>query len=167
MARHADVRLVTVTNDDVDWITRACQDPDIQRWTTVPQPYTRDHAVWFVDNPREEVRRWAIRTAESDEPVGMISIHSVNAETGIADIGYWVAPWGRRSGVARAAVGLVVGEIRRLGTATSVEARVAVTNTASRRTVESCGFVPTEDSGGVRCPDGGGEVDAVVYRLAL
>lgn len=161
------VRIVGVSEDDIDWITRACQDPEIQRWTTVPRPYTRDHAVWFVNNPREEAHRWAIRTTTGNEPVGMISVHSVNSETRAADIGYWVAPWGRRVGAASGAVRLVIDEVRRLGSVDTVEARVAVTNTASRRTVESCGFVAVEDPDGVRCPDGGGEVEAVVYRLAL
>ena len=34
---------------DVDPITRACQDPDDQRWLSMlPSPYTRDAAVEFV-----------------------------------------------------------------------------------------------------------------------
>ena len=167
MDHRPDIRLSGISLDDVEWITRACQDTEIQRWTLVPRPYTREHAVGFVETGAGEFRNWAIRHATENEPVGMISIHSVDETTGIADIGYWVAPWGRRRGIASAAVGIVVEEARRLGTAHTVEARVAVTNIASRRTVESCGFVAQQDSCGFKCPDGDDEVYAVVYRLAL
>ena len=163
----SSVTLSSVTVDDVDWITRACQDPEIQRWTLVPRPYTKVHAESFVATGAGEFRNWAVRTADGNNPVGMISIHSVNVETGIADIGYWVAPWARRSGVARAAVGLIVEEARRLGNARFVEARVAVTNTASRKTVESCRFVLHDESTTVTCPDGEVQVSAAIYRLAL
>jgi RimJ/RimL family protein N-acetyltransferase len=33
--------------DDADAVYRACQDPDIQRWTTVPRPYGRHE--WGID----------------------------------------------------------------------------------------------------------------------
>ena len=33
---------------DTDAVHAACQDPDIQRWTTVPSPYEREHAEEFV-----------------------------------------------------------------------------------------------------------------------
>src|SRR5665647_1129903 len=36
------------TVDDVDAITRACQDPEIAAWVSTPYPYQRSHAVWFV-----------------------------------------------------------------------------------------------------------------------
>lgn len=36
------------TDADVDAIFLACQDPEIQAWTTVPSPYEREHAEGFV-----------------------------------------------------------------------------------------------------------------------
>lgn len=33
---------------DADAAYAACQDPDIQRWTTVPSPYLREHAEAFT-----------------------------------------------------------------------------------------------------------------------
>lgn len=35
-------------DSDRDIVFAACQDPEIQRWTTVPVPYTEQHAVDFV-----------------------------------------------------------------------------------------------------------------------
>ena len=40
---------------DVHAITEACQDPEIPRWTRVPSPYTRAHAVEFVER---SARTW-------------------------------------------------------------------------------------------------------------
>ncbi|MFZ9158653.1 MAG: GNAT family N-acetyltransferase, partial [Ilumatobacteraceae bacterium] len=77
---------------DIEWITEACQDPEIQRWTLVPRPYTRDHARHFVEHPELERQRWVI---ENDgDPIGVIGVHGVN-EIGDAEIGYWLAPRGR------------------------------------------------------------------------
>ena len=41
---------------DAGAVFSACQDPEIQRWTTVPVPYTRDDAEEFVAACAE---RWA------------------------------------------------------------------------------------------------------------
>src|SRR4051794_26316982 len=33
--------------DDIPALHKICQDPDIQRWTTVPSPYAMSDAEWF------------------------------------------------------------------------------------------------------------------------
>ena len=161
------VRLDPLADTDIDWITAACQDADIQRWTFVPRPYHRHHAVEFVATGAGEFRNRAVRTVSDLRPVGMIGIHTFDTKSGIADIGYWVAPWGRRQGVARGAITLLIDEIRALSGAKSVQARIAVTNVASRRTVESCGFALAEVSSSITCPDGADTVAAAVYQRDL
>ncbi|GLV88773.1 hypothetical protein Slala04_02270 [Streptomyces lavendulae subsp. lavendulae] len=37
---------------DIDWITAELQDPEIQRNTTVPSPYSRPDAEQYVANAR-------------------------------------------------------------------------------------------------------------------
>lgn len=161
------VRLDPVTETDIDWITAACQDHEIQRWTYVPRPYHRHHAVEFVATGGGEFRNWAVRTASDLRPVGMIGIHAVDTKTQTATIGYWVAPWGRRNGAASGAIRLVVDEVRHLQGVKFVEAHIAVTNIASRRTVETCGFAFVEESTKTTCPDGTNTVAAAVYRVDL
>ena len=34
---------------DAEQVYEACQDPELQRWTTIPVPYAERDAVWFVD----------------------------------------------------------------------------------------------------------------------
>lgn len=99
---------------DVDAITEACQDPDIAEWVTVPSPYTRADAEGFLAHlvePGWESGReltWAIREGDrpTDRLLGMVGLHGVG--DGSAELGYWGAPWSRRSGVVQRAVGLVL-----------------------------------------------------------
>ena len=58
----------------------------------------RDHALGFIDNTINEAHRWIIKQQETNEAVGVVSIHTINSDTGDADTGYWIAPWGRRRG---------------------------------------------------------------------
>lgn len=150
---------------DIDWITEACQDPDIQRWTLVPRPYTREHARFFVEHPDIEYWRWIMEQDDTGVPVGVIGIHGVD-EDGNADVGYWVAPWGRGMRVTTSAL---VRVIELAGTDPSIRAltaRIAEANAASRRVVQRAGFVEVGrlDNG---CRDGESSADAIVYRRAV
>ena len=87
---------------DATWIFEACQDEQIQYWTTVPKPYLMEHAVGFANGKTSEKKVWVIEDSTKKE-VGVISIHGVD-ENGNAEIGYWVAPWGRGAGATKDAI---------------------------------------------------------------
>lgn len=99
-------------DEDVEAITAACQDPEIEQWVSTPVPYERSHAQWFIDRvvrPGWESGTdlvWSVRDAASDRLLGMIGLHGIAERS--AEIGFWVAPWGRGSGVMSRAVALVV-----------------------------------------------------------
>jgi uncharacterized protein YhfF/predicted acetyltransferase len=155
-------RLRNLESSDSDWITRACQDEDIQRWTKVPRPYTREHAETFITDKNGELAAWAIIDSRSQEPVGMIGIHHVI--NGVASIGYWVAPWGRKSGAASTALRIIHTLARRIGRAHTLQATIAETNAASRRTAERAGFTligTSSDS----CPDGTTSATGLLYQM--
>ena len=129
--------------DDVDWVMAACQDDEIQRWTTVPRPYTREHALDFINGVLDAYALWVIESVNNGDPVGVISIHEI--EDGTASIGYWIAPQSRGRGFTTAAIRLVCDEIERhrneLGTEVDVVvATIARDNFASRQVVERVGF---------------------------
>ncbi|MDO8107545.1 GNAT family protein [Isoptericola sp. b441] len=105
------VRLSVPTAAHVDAITVACQDPQIQAWTTVPSPYEREHAEGFVQG-------WGVRGWAEDRHAtwgiwetgvlrGMVGL--AMHPPGSAEIGYWMAPEGRGRGVLHRAVLLVLG----------------------------------------------------------
>jgi uncharacterized protein YhfF/predicted acetyltransferase len=155
-------RLRNLEFSDAEWITRACQDEEVQRWTKVPRPYTREHAEAFIKNKNGELAAWAIIDSRSQEPVGMIGIHHVI--NGVASIGYWVAPWGRKSGAASTALQIIPTLARRVGKAHTLQATIAETNTASRRTAERAGFTLFGDSADL-CPDGSASAKALIYQM--
>ena len=157
-------RLRNLESSDADWITRACQDEDVQRWTKVPRPYTREHAESFIKDKNGEFAAWAIIDSRSQEPVGIIGIHHVI--NGVASIGYWVAPWGRKSGAASTALRIIPTLARRIGNAHTLQATIAETNVASRRTAERGGFVLIGNST-ESCPDGSSEIPGLTYQLQI
>ena len=156
-------RLRDLQPNDAEWIHRACQDTDIQRWTMIPRPYTREHAESFVVDHGGELAAYAIVTALTNEPVGVAGLHHVR--DGVASVGYWVAPWGRGHRAATSALRVLRTLIHRNTEAHTVRALIAETNVASRRTAEQAGFTmvgPDSDM----CPDGTNQVAALRYETA-
>jgi RimJ/RimL family protein N-acetyltransferase len=159
------IELRSLTENDAEWITEACQDAEILRWTIVPRPYTLDHAKSFVNDLAGELMAWAISDPRSPRGLGVIGVHHIIE--GAASIGYWVAPWARQQGAATIAIRLVVAELRTWPDVTTVSATIATTNTASRRTAESAGMSKAAFESDEKCPDGDSQADAVRYECDL
>ncbi len=98
---------------DVPDMVRACSDPETQRWLFVlPTPYTESDAREFLVRAaagweQKHEAYYCIADAASDRLLGGIALHADEAWAGAAEIGYHVAPWARRRGVATAAARLV------------------------------------------------------------
>jgi RimJ/RimL family protein N-acetyltransferase len=104
------VELRSPARADVDEIARLCQDPDIQEWTTVPSPYTRQDAVGFVDGmvaqgwAQDRARTWGIRS--DGRLCRMIGLGRQPVRS--AEIGYWMGAEHRGEGLLHAALHLVL-----------------------------------------------------------
>ena len=161
------VALRPPTAGDVDAITEACQDPEIPRWTRVPSPYTRAHAIDFVER---SVRMWdqgtdapfVVLDAESGVLLGAIGVHRFGGEDGGPEVGYWLEHSARGRGVATRALRLVSGwACRELGLRLLLQADVR--NMASQRVAETAGFSYV---GEARAPEGCGDCETMaVYEL--
>jgi len=147
---------------DAEWMTTACQDSDIQRWTLVPRPYKQEHALGFIDNTINEAHRWVIEQQGTNEAVGVVGIHTIDLDTGDADTGYWIAPWGRRRGAATYALLLVEQFAVTIPSIKFLSAHIAETNVASRATASRAGFI-NMGSAQEPCPDGKNLVPALTY----
>ncbi|MFI9643879.1 GNAT family N-acetyltransferase [Micromonospora sp. NPDC051925] len=155
---------------DADDVHRACQDPDIQRWTTVPRPYRSEHAHGFVTGIAP--RSWADGTgapfavcdAATGDLLGSCGLVSIDRALGSGEIGYWTAPWARGRGVTVRAVRAVARwafdalALRRLVW------QAEVGNHASRLVALRAGF---QVSGELRLarPAGGGRAEGWVGSL--
>jgi RimJ/RimL family protein N-acetyltransferase len=148
---------------DADWIFEACQDPEIQKWTQIPRPYTHHHAVDFAATKSGDIEVWVI---EKDRPLGVIGVHSINPATRIAEIGYWCAPWGRQQGAMKSGLTQFLELAKENPDVAIVQATIAETNIASRKTAESVGF---HFAGAAErsCRCGGDEVSAVLYERTV
>lgn len=132
---------------DVPAITRACQDPEMQRWIPLPVPYEVGHAAqWVTDTPlswaQDRELRWVVLERAADGstngPVGAIGLHPRDAT--MREVGYWMASWARGRGVMTDAVRLVCGwGFAELGLG-RIEWWANVGNEASRRVAEKTGF---------------------------
>jgi len=134
------------TEADIEAVYACCQDPDIQRWTTVPVPYLRAHAEEYVR--ANTVDGWRAGTGNSFAVVDSVentllaSIGLVRFQDGrtIGEVGYWVVPEARGQGVATQATQVVARwAFADLGLA-RLEWMAEVGNEASRRVAEKAGF---------------------------
>jgi RimJ/RimL family protein N-acetyltransferase len=136
---------------DAPRMVEACSDERTAFWLPdLPSPYTLDDARTFMES-RRELRAtgrgvpWVVADPATDELLGNISVFDIDRH-GDAEIGYWAHPDARGRGVMGEACGLVVRHafvpeedgglgLRRLHVIASEG------NTASRRVLESNGFV--------------------------
>jgi len=130
---------------DLDALVAACADPESARWTTVPVPYGRANAEYFLYG--RSPGRWAAATGlvgvivdEHDRCCGSMELRLAPDDLSLADVGYLVAPWARGRGYATAALrALCRWGFESLGLR-RIEWMAHVGNDASRRVAERAGF---------------------------
>ena len=98
--------------DDAIRVAEACQDAAITRWTEVPAPYRPEDARgWIAVHPEArasgDALELAVVGAGDDEVDGAIGLVHVVPEHARGEVGYWIAPWARRRGLATHAVRLL------------------------------------------------------------
>ena len=149
---------------DATWIFEACQDEQIQYWTTVPKPYLMEHAISFANGKTNEKKVWVIEDLSKKE-VGVISIHGVD-ENGNAEIGYWVAAWGRGMGATKDAIAALAEYAKTQSDINSIQATISDLNYASQAVAIASGLTKAE-AAAKTCPAGGVETNATYYRKDL
>ena len=166
----APVILRRLTSEDLTWITAACSDREMSRYSpAIPHPYTQAHAHAFA---AQTAQGWADGTSatfviarpSNGEGAGIIELDLGPADPGRAGVGYWLRPEERGCGAATTALRLVAGwafetlGIERLDLTTDPE------NQPSQRVAERAGFtregllrswLPTPD----------GRRDRLIYSL--
>jgi RimJ/RimL family protein N-acetyltransferase len=135
---------------DAPAVFEACQDEEIQRWTTVPSPYLLGHAEGFVGELSP--RMWATRNGAgfaavdpaSGDLLGACGLIGVQDERLVTGAGYWVAPWARGRHVARRALRLVTEWALGPVGLHRVELEIEPANPASQAVGLAAGFTASE-----------------------
>nr|WP_141899085.1 GNAT family N-acetyltransferase [Microbacterium agarici] len=130
------------TLHDVDAITAACQDPELQRRVPVPVPYRREHAVAYVTTYCEdgwltgERCTWALDAGGSF--AGVVGLDRI--ADGSANLGFWMAPGHRGRGYLTEAIAAVIDYAFAYLQLERVEWRAFAGNVGSARAAQRAGF---------------------------
>jgi RimJ/RimL family protein N-acetyltransferase len=133
--------------DDVEAVLAQCQDPDSQTWTTIPVPYERSHAEYFVTEAMplgwqtpSGTKGFAIDALDDGRPrfAGTVDIRP-DGQAGV-EVGFGLAPWARGRGLMSRAVRLAVAWAFDTLHVDVALWRAAVGNWPSRRVAWACGF---------------------------
>jgi RimJ/RimL family protein N-acetyltransferase len=166
------IRLRPYQSSDIPDVAAGCADPLTQRFLPgLPGPYTRRDAVWWINEgaPAAWVAggaAYAIVDPATDRLLGGAGMGRVTMERGQAEIGYWVAPWARGVGVARAAASTLADWAFARGFG-RLELLTAWENEASQRVAMAAGFRREGVRRDALIRRDGGRYDAVAWaRLA-
>ena len=135
--------LRAVGSQDTDAVYAAVQDPAIQRWTTVPSPYLREHADAFLLQVVPD--GWADGSMFTfgvflppGELVGMLGL--TMRSPGVAEVGFWTTKEHRGNGYTTEATLAVSRWAFTRMSIDRVEWRAEVGNAGSRAVAERAGF---------------------------
>jgi RimJ/RimL family protein N-acetyltransferase len=135
--------LRTVGPRDTDAVYEAAQDPDVQRWTTIPSPYLREHAETFVGRTAPD--GWADASMftfgvflPSADFAGMLGL--TMRAPGVAEVGFWTVKEHRGNGYTTEATLRAAHWAFTHLSVDRVEWRAEVGNTGSRAVAERAGF---------------------------
>ncbi|MEV6654587.1 GNAT family N-acetyltransferase [Streptomyces sp. NPDC051219] len=130
---------------DTEAVFLACQDDEIQRWTTIPSPYGREHAEGFTgqmvpDGWRDgSALAWAVLLRDTGELAASVGV-TLRSLPGTWEIGFWTAKQHRGRGyMTEAARQVARWSFTELGVE-RLEWRAEVGNAGSRSVAEKAGF---------------------------
>ena len=132
------------SNHDLPCVEEASLDPDIPTGTTVPQTYTPEAGLAFIERQQARLTRGeglalAIAETASNEAVGHINL-LYRPQRGVVGIGYWLLERRRGNRLSLHAVRLLSRWALRDAKLDRVEAFVEPSNGASIGVLKGAGF---------------------------
>jgi RimJ/RimL family protein N-acetyltransferase len=134
---------------DAEALAAAWADPEVARWTAVPQDRSAAAAArWIAGEPERRARHLALDfVIGGSEVLGEVGLANFDAKAR-AEIGFWLALAARGTGVATAAVTRVTRwALTDLGL-TRVWARTAPDNARAAQVLVRAGFTKRGEAGG-------------------
>jgi RimJ/RimL family protein N-acetyltransferase len=153
--------------DDVDGILPAFTDPELREAGNLPA-FGRDELARSIEElpslaERGRLLALAALSAEAGGVIGAGTLHHLDTERKIVEIGYFVLPHARRRGLATTIARTLADHAFSLGIE-RVAAYVNVGNIASERVVEKAGFTREGVVRSMPKPDGR-RVDKTLFSL--
>jgi RimJ/RimL family protein N-acetyltransferase len=133
------------SDTDVPALIEACRDPDVVRWTRVPEDYDQAKADQWAAQSALMITEGSglplvIAGAENDRFVGSIGINAIDYEERRCELGYFLAPAARGRGVMARAIRLLAEWTFENLPVDRVEILVQPENAPSRKVAERAGF---------------------------
>ena len=132
-------------DSDLPALVEACRDPDIARWTRVPDNYGETDARAYLLARYDAVLAgstapFAVVHAAEHTLAGSIALMRLDWDHRRGEVGYWLAGWARGEGHATRAVVLICAwGFSALGLE-RIDLLAATGNVASQRVAERSGF---------------------------
>ena len=139
------IRLRPLTSGDEPGFATLIADPDVRRFTRIPDPPPEDFArTWlqrYVDAWADGSRAgFAIETVDDGGWAGWAGIVDYHPDASEAEIGYIVAPAYRGRGLATRTLRLVTEWALDAAALARLELIISVDNEPSLRTARACGY---------------------------
>jgi RimJ/RimL family protein N-acetyltransferase len=130
---------------DAPAVAEACRDPEIPRWTFMPEGLTVPQARGWIERAfdgleRTRVVRMAIVDVADGTLLGQVGIGDLDWDQQTGEIFYWVVAAGRRRGVATRATKLLAAWAFDVLQLARIELTVDPANEASQRVAAAAGF---------------------------
>lgn len=139
-----DTRLRPWRDSDAAAVTAACQDPEISRWTRVPDNYSEADAraflLWRHDALLAGTTAPFAIVSPADALLGSVSLIHIDWRNLRAEVGYWLAREGRGRGHATRAVKLIAAWGFASVGLERIDLIASIGNRASQRVAERAGF---------------------------
>ena len=165
--RADDVILRLPRAEDIDAVLPAFADPEIRQAGNLPN-FGRNEMLQFLPHlpalaASGRMLPLVAADAEREDVLGGGTLHHLDGERAIVEIGYWLLPHARGRGIATRIARLLAEHAFSLGVQ-RVEAYVNVGNGASDRVLERAHFTREGVARSLPKPDGT-RVDKTVYSL--
>jgi RimJ/RimL family protein N-acetyltransferase len=135
---------------DAGALEAAWSDPDIARWTAVPDQPSRSLARRWIQGDADRRARGVALDLVLDvggAVVGEVGLSSIDVVSRTAEIGWWVAPGHRGGGLAARGASLVARWAIEELCVDTIVARCAPANPASGCVARAAGFLRLPDEG--------------------
>jgi RimJ/RimL family protein N-acetyltransferase len=143
------VRLREWRDEDASLLVGLFDDPEVRRWTPMPNPFSLPAAVAYLERARQArlggQRVQLAITTDGEAPLGEVLLFGIDGERSEGELGYVVGVNFRGRGLAAESLTLLMGYAHGTLGIARLLLRIDPGNAASCAVARRCGFTLTDD----------------------